>query len=39
MAVNAAYAAAMIDVPVSTKRLKLPESFRDGPYYLNIERK
>lgn len=39
MAANAAYAAAMIDLPVSTKLLKLPESFRDGPYYLNIERK
>ncbi len=39
MAVNAAYAAAMIDLPISTKPLRLPDSFRNGPYYFNIERK
>jgi len=39
MAVNAAYGAAMIAPPVATKRLRLPDSFRDGPYYFNIERK
>jgi hypothetical protein len=38
MRVNAAYAASISGVPCDLKIESLPESFRDGPYYLNIER-
>ncbi len=38
MRVNTSYAAAISEVPCQLKIESLPESFRDGPYYLNIER-